>query len=303
MFFFFIFLFIISAWIFFWWNKIYTIARVQVTDDGVNKVILHTRPGTVCEILDRAKIKINEKDKISPNCSQDVKDEVKITIKRYKKLTVLKNGKETKIDIFGRKTLKEALVENNIVYDENDIISKNLDSLIKNDTKIEIINVTHKTEVENEIIEFKKITKKDKNRQLGYKRIIKEGELGKEKITYNVVYHNGTEFEKKIIAKEIIKEPINQITLIGTYKLGKLHEGNASWYSYKDCNCAAHRYLPIGSRVKVTNKLNGKSVIVTINDRGPFVDDRIIDLSKTSFKKIASIGTGVINVKVEEIIE
>ncbi len=303
MLFFFIFLFIISAWIFFWWNKIYTIARVQVTDDGVNKVILHTRPGTVCEILDRAKIKINEKDKISPNCSQDVKDEVKITIKRYKKLTVLKNGKETKIDIFGKKVLKEALVENNIIYNENDIISKNLDSLIKNDTKIEIIAVTKKIEIENKVIKFKKITKKDKDKEIGYKQILQKGEVGREKNTYNVIYHNGTEFEKKIISKEIVKKPMDQITLVGTYKLGKLHEGNASWYSYKDCDCAAHKSLPIGSRVKVTNKLNGKSVIVTINDRGPFVDNRIIDLSKTSFKKIASIGTGVINVKMEEIIE
>ncbi|PJA85492.1 MAG: septal ring lytic transglycosylase RlpA family lipoprotein, partial [Candidatus Moranbacteria bacterium CG_4_9_14_3_um_filter_45_14] len=57
----------------------------------------------------------------------------------------------------------------------------------------------------------------------------------------------------------------------------------------------------IGSFVKVTNTENGKSVIVKINDRGPFVPSRIIDLDKVAFAKIASIGAGVIAVRMEEI--
>ena len=62
---------------------------------------------------------------------------------------------------------------------------------------------------------------------------------------------------------------------------------------------AAHRKLPFGTKVKVTNLDNGKSVVVRINDRGPFVRGRIIDLSKTAFKKIADTRTGVIKVQVE----
>jgi len=61
--------------------------------------------------------------------------------------------------------------------------------------------------------------------------------------------------------------------------------------------------LPIGSKVKVTNKANGKSVVVKINDRGPFADNRIIDLDKKAFQKIASLKSGVINIKMEEIEE
>lgn len=49
---------------------------------------------------------------------------------------------------------------------------------------------------------------------------------------------------------------------------------------------AAHRSLPCGSRAKVTNQRNGKSVVVTINDRGPFVRGRIIDLSAASARAI-----------------
>ena len=55
---------------------------------------------------------------------------------------------------------------------------------------------------------------------------------------------------------------------------------------------AAHRTLPFGSKVKVTNMRNGKSVIVRINDRGPFHEGRIIDLSKEAAKRIGLLRSG-----------
>ena len=62
---------------------------------------------------------------------------------------------------------------------------------------------------------------------------------------------------------------------------------------------AAHRRLPFGTRVKVTNKRNKKSVIVTINDRGPFVKSRIIDLSKSAFQRIGSTRHGILDVELQ----
>ncbi|HET8808756.1 MAG TPA: septal ring lytic transglycosylase RlpA family protein [Flavobacteriaceae bacterium] len=62
---------------------------------------------------------------------------------------------------------------------------------------------------------------------------------------------------------------------------------------------AAHKTLPFGTVVKVTNLVNGKSVIVTVNDRGPFVPGRIIDLSKSAAKSLDFINMGVVNVTVE----
>ena len=64
---------------------------------------------------------------------------------------------------------------------------------------------------------------------------------------------------------------------------------------------AAHKKLPFGSSVKVTNVDNGKSVIVKINDRGPFVRGRIIDLSKSAFSSIGNTSSGLIDVKIEVI--
>ncbi len=62
---------------------------------------------------------------------------------------------------------------------------------------------------------------------------------------------------------------------------------------------AAHKTLKFGTKVKITNIANGKSVVVKINDRGPYIAGRQFDLSKGAFKKIASINTGVIKIKYE----
>ena len=66
----------------------------------------------------------------------------------------------------------------------------------------------------------------------------------------------------------------------------------------QNANTAAHKRLPFGTKVKVTNVANGKSVVVRINDRGPFVSGRIIDLSKSAFKRIADTKHGVIDVDI-----
>lgn len=59
---------------------------------------------------------------------------------------------------------------------------------------------------------------------------------------------------------------------------------------------AAHPYLPLGSWVRVTNQRNGRSVSVRINDRGPYVGGRIIDLSKTAASKLGMISSGIADV-------
>lgn len=62
---------------------------------------------------------------------------------------------------------------------------------------------------------------------------------------------------------------------------------------------AAHRTLPFGTRLKVTNTQTGKSVQVRVNDRGPFVKGRVIDLSSSAFKSIANLNAGVVPVRIQ----
>lgn len=62
---------------------------------------------------------------------------------------------------------------------------------------------------------------------------------------------------------------------------------------------AAHRTLPFNTRVRVTNRDNGRSVVVRINDRGPFKGDRVIDLSYAAAREIGLIGPGTAEVTID----
>jgi rare lipoprotein A len=101
------------------------------------------------------------------------------------------------------------------------------------------------------------------------------------------------------------------LTTVGTYK----ERGIASWYGKKFhgqrtsigetynmyAMSAAHPTLPIPSYARVTNVSTGKSVVVRVNDRGPFMHDRIIDLSYTAAHKLGIIGNGSAEVEVESL--
>ena len=62
---------------------------------------------------------------------------------------------------------------------------------------------------------------------------------------------------------------------------------------------AAHKTLPMGTKVRVTNIENGKSVILKITDRGPYIKGRVIDVTKGAAKKLGFLNTGVVHCKVE----
>ncbi|MCK5933096.1 rare lipoprotein A [Fulvimarina manganoxydans] len=62
---------------------------------------------------------------------------------------------------------------------------------------------------------------------------------------------------------------------------------------------AAHKSLPFGTKVKVTNRNNGKSVVVRINDRGPYHGNRVIDLSRGAAAKIGMLNSGTARVSIQ----
>ncbi len=93
----------------------------------------------------------------------------------------------------------------------------------------------------------------------------------------------------------------------------RVQEGVSSWYGKKFDGkptasgqifdmyglSAAHRTLPLGTKVRVTNLDNDKSVVLTINDRGPFVRGRILDCSYGAAKKLGFVGAGLAPVRIE----
>lgn len=99
-----------------------------------------------------------------------------------------------------------------------------------------------------------------------------------------------------------------------TWKIASTQHGQASWYSVKtnggtrtasgehltnSAATAAHKTLPLGSKVRVVNMNNGKSEIVTITDRGPYVRGRVIDVTVGVAERLGFMARGVTSVKLE----
>ena len=117
----------------------------------------------------------------------------------------------------------------------------------------------------------------------------------------------------KIFVLLLLPRILNRCARMANFPEGNVQQGIASWYGPEfqgkrtssreiyDMNdmTAAHNTLPFGTYVMVTNLNNDKSVVVRINDRGPFVKNRIIDLSFAAAQMIDMIGTGTAPVRIE----
>ena len=112
------------------------------------------------------------------------------------------------------------------------------------------------------------------------------------------------------------EDVLERLTAVASNSVSKFKQtGLASWYGRQfhgrktasgetfDMNglTAAHRSLPLNCYVKVTNKNNGKSVVVKVNDRGPFHGNRVLDLSYGAAKQLGITGKGVGNVAIERV--
>lgn len=134
--------------------------------------------------------------------------------------------------------------------------------------------------------------------------------------TENAINTNNEDIKKVEEKKEEIKENKYSLDNYTVVSSGS-EKGKASYYAKKFHGnkttsgekfsiyklTAAHRTLKFGTMVKVTNTDNGKSVVVRINDRGPFTKSKLIDLSPAAFEELASLSKGVINVKIEVVKE
>lgn len=106
---------------------------------------------------------------------------------------------------------------------------------------------------------------------------------------------NTTKYDDK--NTETVTVMYGKASYYGTEYEGK-STANGDTFSNREYT-AAHKSLPFGSMVRVTNIANNKSVIVKINDRGPYAPGRVIDLSRKAAEELDMIRAGVIDVKIE----
>lgn len=277
------------------------VERVTIVDDGAVFVFDHLHAYTVDDVLRATGITLAHDDRVFPAREDRVFSEDVITIDRVHTVTITVDKEQYVVQTF-RDRVGDVLVRADVHLDSDDLVEPSRAYVVMGHTDVAVTRVVIKEEAVTQKIPFDTKEVEDATMSFLKKTITQKGEYGIKKITYRVAYHDGVEVKRSVMGTEITKEPVTEKVAQGTkVTVRKTHRGACSWYSHTGTLSAANPWMAIGSYARVTNMENGKSVIVRINDRGPFVQGRIIDLDKVAFEKIASLGAGVITVKVEEI--
>lgn len=264
--------------------------------------ILKTNTNTVADFLAQQNISLDEHDQIIPEKGTPLLPGDNIKIKRAMKIKIVTDGKNIENYTLSD-NISNVLAENKIILGHLDKISPDKNGLVENNLTITVTRINIEEKVIPEDIDFATITKTDN--ELGWRDKKTEivGQKGIIEVKYKITYKNNKEVSRIVIEKNIIKEPIAEIIRQGTHiETGNAKKGQGTWYAFKGGLFAASTTIAQGKYARVINTANGKSVIVQINDYGPQGKGRIIDLDKIAFQKIASLGAGVIGVKVEEIL-
>jgi uncharacterized protein YabE (DUF348 family) len=285
--------------------------RIFLTDNKVAFEVF-SNAASVQDFLAEQKIVLGQNDVVFPDKGEKIYANTHVIIWRAKKITVKEGGSVKQFYAVGS-TVEQALWENkDINFADDDITNPARQTFVKDGMTIAVTHVLIKEEVRQSDIAYKTISNPDASLNWRVQKVTQPGEKGLREVKYRVVYYDGKEISRKVLENNVVKNPANEIVMQGTdVKTGKIHTGISSWYAQPNHLkvaypsptgfYAANYWLPKGTYVKVTNQANGKSLIARINDAGPFVGGRIIDLDKIAFATIASLGAGVIDVKMEEI--
>lgn len=274
---------------------------VRLSDNGLS-FSTNANSKTVADFLAENNIKLADKDYVFPDPAAKIYPGSRITIQRAMPISIAVDGKEIKIDTTGR-TIKNAIDEAAITLSPVDKVSPDISSLLTPNLKIIVtrINIAEVTATED--VPFQTVQKED-NTVLWKQTAVKQvGVKGTREKKYRVTYTNGKETNRALLGSTVTQAPVSEIDVVGTKIIvGKTQTGQGTWYANgNDLTCASLDFAH-GKYLRVTNRANGKSVIVLVNDSGPYGKGRIIDLNEKAFQKISDIGAGVINVKVEEIL-
>lgn len=311
--------------------------QLHLTVDGETRAVW-TTARTVEDAL--TQLNLNDPDsKLSASRSAAIgREGLSFNISTPKNVTIDAAGTPVELRVAG--TVGDALTTAEVTPDEDDVVTPAADTSLTDGLAIAYTNVEKRTTTKEEAVPFEKKEEKSSDLEEGKTKVATEGVDGVKTQNFVEVYHNGTLVSSELQDEQVTKEPVAQVTKVGTKKVEKSSdsggsdsggsgsgsggsgsgggdlspaEGNSCQASYywqgqttasgerfnPNDLTAAHKTLPLGSKVKVTNPSSGKTVVVRINDRGPYVGGRCLDLSKAAMETIGGTSSGVITVNYE----
>ena len=307
--------------------------RVVVTIDG-KKVVRWTTAKNVSEVLDQLN-QSDPDNLVSVSRSLDIsRAGLSFSMQTAKDVTVTAGGKTQKVSAVG--TVADALKAAKISVDSNDVSKPGLGTPLADGMKITLTMVDQKSQKRRVAVPFSTKRVENPSMAKGATEIATKGVKGTNEETWTVVYKDSKKVSEKKVSTKVVKAPVTQVVKVGTKKAesssassrsnsrSRSNSGSASNPVTSGSTCvastygegdgtaggptasgetfdpsaltAASRTLPLGSTIRVTNVNNGRTVTVRINDRGPYVGGRCLDLSTAAMNAIAP-GQGLVTVR------
>lgn len=291
----------------FWFGK------RQVNFSGEKNVILvdngfryniNSSVENVKSLIESQGISLGADDRVYPGLAARVTPGLTVEIERAMPVVIEVDRRVIEKNVFAT-SVSGALAGTGVTMSHLDKVEPGKDTVLQKDMEIVVTRINIEEVTAEEKIDFKTVEKEDDDLRWRRKKVKQEGEKGLEEVTYRVTYKNGKKISKEELSSKVLKKPVKEIVRIGTkVEVGKTKVGVASWYTHAGTMACASRMFPRGTWLRVTNRENGKRVFVQVNDFGPMRGTgKMIDLDKVAFEKLAPLGKGVIEVKVEEILE
>lgn len=266
-----------------------------------SRTVQYVTGRTVSEVLQELSVK-SKGARVEPSPGSKVTRGEEIVVAQPASTSVVHDGVSERV-VTNALTAGALLRQLNINLGPYDRVEPSVVARPSASAPIKVVRVHETTDKVTSKIPFKRLTENSDELELGTKKIKTKGVEGILSRSYKTSYEDGKVKARVFSGEKVAREPVDEVVLVGTRRpvlkeASNSQKGQASWYSQPGL-MAAHRSLPFGTVVRVTNLANGKSVTVTIRDRGPFAGGRIIDLSDGAFKQIADLGSGVIDVKID----
>lgn len=269
--------------------------EITVLVDDVERTVYVTGGTTVQDVLEQVNVRISRHGLLEPSRGAEVEDGDVIVYEPAVSVSLTADGRTrdvvTNADDVGR--LLDSL---GIVLRTEDRVQPGPRTDLRQGLRVTVVRVGHREVVVQQPIPYGTEIRKSNDLMLGVRRVERAGVSGLLRRIYDVTLENGKEVSRTLLRTETVRRAVAQVIVEGT-RPPHTQTGVASWY-HRSGMVAAHKTLPFGTQVKVTNTANGRSVVVVINDRGPYVAGRIIDLSDDAFAQLAPLGVGTINVRI-----
>jgi resuscitation-promoting factor RpfB len=299
-----------------------------IIDDNEAQVIVTAL--TIDEMLDEIGAGIGRRATVRPSRLAPVRAGMVVEVRQPVALTVVADGVSREV-ITDAPTVEVVLQRLGILLSGLDRVSPDLGAAPEPGMEVLVQRVSEAQEVRGEPIPHRTVERSADTLPRGERQVIQEGRDGVLEVVEHLVHVDGAEESRTRIGERVTQEPRDEIVAVGTAapppsrtasppppdpqpaEATRSQTGKASKYSARFTGqttasgepydpaamTAAHRTLPLGTVVTVTSLSSGRSAQVRINDRGPYVDGRIIDLSRAAFEAIANPAKGVIDVRID----